>query len=136
MPTVLGRDPAARVAARFGGRLRSATITRVTVSGPNTSDSAGPPSSGSATYTCDAIAFGYKGRHIDGQLMKKADYRVVVLLGSVRDSSGELVAGFTPHPGDSISCPPPGQDAPKTGRVVDVSPVTHAAATCHVMGSL
>lgn len=130
---MLGRDFAAIAARRFGGRLGTATITRKTVSGPNPADSAGPPLSTTTTYTADAIVFAYKRRKIESQHVHKADYRVVVLLGSVKDSLLAAVS-FVPTAGDLISVVPPSGGAAKSGRVVDVTPITYAAATCHVLG--
>lgn len=230
------------VAERFGGRLSDVTITRVLATGPNPADPAGPPLSTTATYVGDGIAFGYGSRKIDGEQVLLADYKVVVLLGTLRAVADDAAAasldlpgvaldtivearvegaagnaitvelvgdagaaagtlieigtnvrlgylpssttiaqlealfssstlarvstpgtgatvlgagaafaatplaggtdatvaitgdGFVPRSDDRISGPAPGQVVSRSGRIADVRPVTHAAATCHVIG--
>lgn len=131
--TTLGRDWKARMAARFRGRLAAGSFTRTTVTGPDPADPAGPPLSSVATYTCDLIAFGYRQRYIDGELIQKGDYRVQILRGTVELAG--VAVDFMPRSGDTVSCPPPGSNTPIDGRVVDVGPITEAFVTCQVRGA-
>lgn len=130
----LGRDWKARMAARFGGRLYAATFTKNTVTGQDPDDPSGPPSASSATYTCSAIALGYEERYIDGEDIKKGDYRVMILRGTILDEDG-VAADVVPNPGDTVSCPSPGGSTPVASRVVSVKPITEAFATCQVRGT-
>ena len=128
----LGRDWKTRMAVRFGGRLATGSFTRTTVTGPNPADPSGPPLSSSATYDCDLIAFGYGERYVDGETIKKGDYRVQVLRGTVKLAG--VASDAVPGPGDIVSCPPPGSTTPASGRVVGVSGITEAFATVQVRG--
>lgn len=121
------------MAARFGGRLYVASFTKTAVLGIDPDDVAGPPLATSATYTCDAISLGYGDRYADGQAIAKADYKVVILRGTVLDEDGDP-SDALPGPGDAISCPPPGGGAALSSTVVEVRPVTEAFATAHVAG--
>ena len=120
------------MAARFGGRLSSGSFVRKTITGVDSANPAGPPLSTSATYTCDVVALGYQERYVDGEFIKKGDYRVVVLRGTVELDG--VASDVVPNPGDSINCPPPGSSTPAAARVVDVKPITEAFATCQVRG--
>lgn len=92
MTTVLNRNWKSRMAARFGGRLRTATIVRKIVSGPDPADSAGPPLSTPQTYTCDAVAFAYQDRYVDGEVIRISDYQVTILLGTILAVADDAVA--------------------------------------------
>lgn len=83
MSAVLGLDAVSRMAARFGGRLRDVTFVRETVAGPNPSDPTGPPLSTSASYAAQGFAFGYGERFVDSEHIKKGDYQVTILLGTI-----------------------------------------------------
>ncbi len=83
MTTVLGHDFVAEVASRFAGRLYPATFTKFTPGTADANDAAGSGSPSSAVYACDAIAFGYKERDVDGTLVKKGDYKVTITTGSI-----------------------------------------------------
>lgn len=129
----LGRNWAARFAARFKGRLSAATFTKETITGPDPANVSGPPLSSSATYACDAYAFDFEERFVDGETIRKGDYKVMILRGTIEDSAGDPAA-VLPAVGDVVSCPPPGSETPLDARVVSVSPITEAFVTCHVRG--
>lgn len=126
------------MAARFGGRLTTATFTKIAIGAYNASDPSGTPAQTSIQYSGDAIAFGYKGMFVNGELVTKADARVVILIGTVRtvtvDPEDSVLAAVVPAPGDAITWVPPGQSASQAGRVVEVKPFTHAAITVSVKG--
>jgi hypothetical protein len=66
----------------------------------------------------------------------KGDYKVTILLGTIKTTGLAPVAapGIIPGPNDSISVPPPNQTTPIAGVVVDVVSLTQAAVTLHVRG--
>lgn len=83
MSTLLGRDPAAIVAARTSGRLRALSFVRTTNTGVDTEDPAGPPTQSTATYEAEGISFGYDVRLVDGERVQVGDYRVMIPIGSI-----------------------------------------------------
>lgn len=125
MTTVLGRDLGADALGQFGGRLYTATLHKDVATVPSGS----PTSTNISTtdYTCDAIAFRYEESYVDGERIKRGDYRVVILLRS-------LPGGIVPNPGDRITIPPPGQTAPTNARIMTVDALTEAQITVHVRG--
>ena len=130
MTSPLGRDFAASMAARFGGRLYAATLTKHT---PATYDGSGNRVAGAtAPYTCSAIAFSYSNRFVDGEQVRKGDYRVVIIRGTLTP----LVSGDTvlPNPGDTIAIPTPGRTTPQTGTIVNIEGVSEAQITVQVRG--
>lgn len=136
MPTVLGRDVRTRFAARLAGRLYQATITRETPGAYDPNDPAHGPAPTPTVYTCDAIAFAFDADQIDGEHIKNTDYRVTIILGSVRLQSDSSLADYVPQPGDIIAIPPPGSDTPSDAIVQGIHTRTNAAVTCHVGGLL
>lgn len=91
MAATLGLDWSARMAARFGGRLYSASFVKYTAGALDPADAAGAPANTSATYTCSGIAFGYKDEFITGELIKIGDYRVTLLLGTIEAAADDAV---------------------------------------------
>lgn len=133
MSEVLGIDWAETMAERFGGELGAVSFTRRTAGAFNPLDPAGPPAQTVSTYTADGIAFSYKEQLVDGADIKKGDYQVLILRATLRDELG-AVSAVLPNPGDEISVPPPGESAPKPGRIISVPAVSLAAVTVQVRG--
>jgi hypothetical protein len=126
--TLLDRDFAAIALARFGDRLQVATLTRKTTGAYSGGDPAGAPATTSTPYTCQGTSFRYRQRFVDGERVRKGDYLVVLLRGSLDAAAG------LPQPGDAISIPPPDETSAKVGYVVDVPKVTAAQITLQVRG--
>lgn len=133
MSEVLGIDWAETMAEHFGGELATVTFTRRTAGAINPIDPAGPPAQTVATFTADGIAFSYKEQFVDGVEIKKGDYQVLFLLGTIRDALGAPSA-VIPNPGDEVTAPPPGATAPKPGRIISVPSVAQAFVTAQVRG--
>ncbi len=126
--SLLGRDFSAIAYARFGGRLQSATLTRRVTGAMNLGDPAGAPATTSTPYACEGVSFRYRQRFVDGERVRKGDYLVVLLRGSLSAAAG------VPQPGDSIDIPPPDWTGTYTGYVVDVPLVTAGQITLQVRG--
>jgi hypothetical protein len=101
--SILGRDFKTTFASQFAGRLYPASFTKFTsgVVDPNDAAAAGSPTS--ADYVCDGIALAYHERDVDGSIVKKGDYKVVIMLGSIASVVDDAVAaslalgGILPH---------------------------------------
>src|SRR4051812_28709772 len=104
--------------------LGLATITREASSDTYDVDdpSAAPPIT-ETVYTCSAAAFTYDENLIPQEQIKNTDFVVTIMLGSIKDSSGDL-ASYVPQPGDRISIHPPGQSAPVTATVSRIASLT------------
>lgn len=89
MPTVLGIDWAADMAADFGDDLYDCTFVKTTGESVDPANPNGPPLSSSATYSCKAIAFSYDVQQIDGESITQADYAVMILLGTIEAVSDD-----------------------------------------------
>jgi hypothetical protein len=111
--------------AAFSGELHDATLTQQAISALDVSDPTAAPTATPVTHACEGVAFNYAQRDIDGTRIRKGDYRVVILRGSL---------SVLPNDGDSVSIPPPGGTVAVTGRVVAVEAVTQAAITLQVRG--
>lgn len=92
MPSVLGRDVKTRFADRLAGRLYAAVLTRKIPGTYDPDDPAHGPTPTPIDYSCDAIAFAYKEEQIDGEHVKNTDFRVTIILGSIRLSNDDAVA--------------------------------------------
>ncbi len=92
MTTVLGRDFRTTMASHFAGRLYPATFTKFTQGDIDPDDAAGGSNPTPAVYACDAIAFGYSEKDVDGTLVKKGDYKVTITLGSIAAEIEDAVA--------------------------------------------
>lgn len=114
-----------RMLARFQGRLHAATLTRPASSAIDPNDPTAAPTGAPAIHNCDAYAFDYEQRDIDGTRIMKGDYAVTILRGSL---------AVIPQPGDSVSVPPPGEAVAKSARVIHVEAVTEAFVTVQVRG--
>ena len=132
MTTVLDRDLGGDAFSRFGGRLFKATLKHVR---PVTMPPADPTNvtQGYDTYGCDAIAFGYKIVFVDGEKIRKGDYRVVILRRSFTQNNVS-VDDVTPAPDDIISVPPPGGTVALNAKVIAVEVITEAQFTVQVRG--
>jgi hypothetical protein len=114
MTTVLGRDFRSTFAAQFAGRLYAATFTKFTPGTVDSSDAAAGTNPTAAVYACDAIAFGYKERDIDGTLVKKGDYKVTITLDSIASvisdatSATLAMSGVTSHVDAVVQAREPG----------------------------
>jgi hypothetical protein len=120
----LASGAAARMLARFTGRLTSVTLTRPAQSTLDASDPTAAPTGTATTYAAEGLAFTYAARDIDGTRIMKGDYRVVLL----------RAADVLPEVGDLISVPPPGSTTARTARVIAVEAVTDAQVTLQVRG--
>jgi hypothetical protein len=121
------------MAARFGGRVSSATFTKQTNTGIDPADPAGAPLSSAITYTCDAYAFSVDAQNADGVDVARRNYDVMILRGTIKNPAG-VVVDVIPGPQDLIECPPPGGSVAVRARVGSVSPITEAFCTAHVVG--
>jgi hypothetical protein len=129
--SVLDRDFAADVVTRMGGRLKSVTFRKARPTTVNPSD----PSNIAPTfdtYAADGIAFRYEVGFVSDQIVD-GDYRVVILRGSIKLGS-VVVDTVLPDPGDTVDCPPPGQDTAKRATVIAVEVLTEAQITVQVRG--
>lgn len=130
----LGRDFAAIVANRFGGRIYAATFVKETLGAFDPQNAAGPPPSTPASYSCDAISFAYDDQYVDGENITRADYRTMILRGTIKAVSTGSKTDTLPGPSDSISVPPPGKTTPVAGTIVRVEVITEAFVTVQVRG--
>lgn len=134
----LGIDWAGDMAAVFGDELYDASFVKTTTGAYNPDDPTGPPAVTQATYACKAIAFSYVEEFVAGELIKRGDYKVLILLDTIalvgEDSELTPVQGIIPNPGDGISVPPPNETTPKNGAIVAISSVTQASVTVVVRG--
>lgn len=134
MADILDRDWSARMAANFGGRLSSATFVHST---PGTVDPNRPAFGTQPTedeFSCDAIPFAFELKQIDGELIHKTDYQVMILRGTIKDEDDVASPNSLPVPGDTISVPRPGETTPRTGTIAGVIAVTAAFITVQVRG--
>jgi hypothetical protein len=114
--------------------LGLATITRESSTGTyDPDDPSAAPANTTAVYTCSAAAFSFDLNLIPQEQIKATDYLVTIMIGTIKDSSGDL-ASYTPQPGDLITIPPPGQSAPVTATVSRIASLTEAFVTCVVAG--
>ena len=136
MTTALGVDWATDMAGDFGNDLFDASFTVRTPGAYSSADPAGPPSSSDVDYTCKAIAFGFAHELIDGELVRRGDYKVTILLGTIKtDDDPPVASTVTPRAGDTVSCPPPNSTTPQAGTVIGVLSISQAAIALHVRGA-
>jgi len=83
MSELIGIDWSATFADLFGGQLTTATFVRKDVTGYNPADPTGAPTTTDSSYQCEAIAWAYDERFVDGEKVFKGDYRVTILVGSI-----------------------------------------------------
>lgn len=121
----LAADTAARMRARFAGRLQAATLTRHAAPTIDPDDpTAAPDDDDDEDFEVEGYAFAYEQRDIDGTRIPIGDYRVTLL------RTDEVL----PQPGDIVSIPPPGEATARDGRVIAVEAVTEAFTTLQVRG--
>lgn len=121
----LAAGAAARMLARFAGRLVSMTLSRPANSAIDPNDPVAAPTGSPTSYNCEGYAFAYQRRDIDATRILEGDYQVTILRGSL---------ATLPQPGDQVSIPPPGDTTPKTATVIAVESVTEAFVTLQVRG--
>ena len=92
MTTVLGRDLGQDAYDRFHDRLFRATLHKRTPGTRTPGHPAGGTNPTITDYVCDAFATGYRQRFVDGERVKKGDYRVVILRLSIGTLNNDGVA--------------------------------------------
>jgi len=135
MTTVLGIDWAADMAEVFGGDIYDATFVRFGVGTYDDEHPSGPTNPTPATYTAKGRASSYKKRYVDGELIIKGDYRVMLLRGTIKTSPAAAVSDVMPNVGSTVTIPPPGKAVAELGTVVGIEAVTEAFITLQVRGS-
>lgn len=83
MSLLLGRDFAQTFGARFAGRLDPASFTKFTTTTPDDANPSGPWNEDDQAYVCEAVALGYAEEDVDGSIVKRGDYRVVIMRASI-----------------------------------------------------
>ncbi len=133
MPTVLGIDWSADMAALLGDELYAGSFTKST---PDSFDASNPVSASPDvdTYTFKGIAFSYAIGDLDSEQVTQGSWRVMILLGTILDDDDAPAPGIVPGPGDSISIAPPGQSTPISGTVTGPVSLNQAQCTVTVRG--
>lgn len=120
----LASASAARMQARFAGRLSTLTLTRTASSALDPDDPTAAPTGIATNYSGEGYAFDYEQSDIDGTRVMRGDFRVTILRS----------LAVIPEPGDAVTIPPPGEVSAKTVRIVAVEAVTEAFTTVQVRG--
>ncbi len=135
MSLVLGIDWDADMAETFADELGDVLFTKTTIGAYSEADPLGAPSNVLTNYAARGLVFGYAQEFVDGERVKQGDYKVTILLATIKTSPAAVLApGIIPNAGDTVTAAPPNETTAKTGRVVGISSMSQAAVTLQVRG--